>query len=385
MSWHEQVFRAKSQNALLQSLAGMDRLLDSARGAALLSLYHYARGDMLQGYDCIARAAAIGTSCGLDQIKSHVFRDPETPEQIHKEGLKEFTGRFSLTGFLLPLSADARELGERIHAFWSIWILDASGSATTGRERLFNDTEILTPLPLALESYSDGGATEANCFTLTEFWRTEGLIVAGRPFDPPFTHRIKATSCLEAATALSRLSGNDAAGDVWSDTPRPPVEPLTTNDFQERFGHVARTAVNLAASLPMVDKTPITEHDVHEDWYRAQIDPVMVHAQGLVHGALMVLYGIKAPVDEDSELTTINCAVDVVRTCKRIKDLDFIQLDIMLGVRLSECLRVLDVYGFDLTTILRFCRWLGSQPVMCCCATLARYVISSPSSSSFAM
>lgn len=322
-------FLAKTRDGLSASLLGMDRLLDYVRGVGLLSLYHYGRGNMLEGYEDVCRAAHIGKTCGLDKIKSHVWRDPVVPMLVTRSAIEGFRGNFKSTEYLIPLSSNSKDLGERIHAFWSVWIVDASGSATHGLERLFDDMKITTPLPLPISYYSNGCATEENCRTLAHFWATEG---ATDQFDPPFTHRIKATSVLEAACRLSRLSGGDAMGDVWQSVPSKPIEPLGTEAFEEEFGRVSRTCFHLHERLPNVAIAPLTTQDVVNDWYRSQIDPVMIHAHALTLCALMTLYDIKSKVDESASNIALEAAIHMVGVCRRIIDLDFLQLDIMLGV-----------------------------------------------------
>lgn len=323
-------FLAKTRDGLSSSLSGMDRLLDYVRGVSLLSLYHYGRGNMLEGYEDVCRAAHIGKTCGLDKINSHVWRDPAIPTLVTRSAIEDFQGSFKSTGFLIPLSPNSKELGERIHAFWSVWIVDASGSATHGLERLFDDMKITTPLPLPLAYYSNGGATEENSCTLAHFWATEGVT---NRFDPPYTHRIKATSVLEAACRLSRVSGGDAMGDVWQSVPSKPIEPLGTEAFEEDFARVSRTCFNLHERLPNVAIAPLTTQDVVTDWYRSQIDPVMIHAHALTLCALMTLYDIKAKTDQTASNIALEAAIHMVGVCRRIIDLDFLQLDIMLGVR----------------------------------------------------
>lgn len=329
----EPLFVRKTRDALNLSLAGLDRLLDYVRGSALLGLYHYGRGLMLEGYNEVHSAANIARACGLDAIQSHVFRDPTEPARAAKEAVETFQGSFKNTEFLLPLPGDEQTLGERIHAFWSVWILDASGSATHGLGRAFDDQKVLTPLPLPLTWYANGQATEANMCTLAQFWREEGYTTR---IDPPMTHRIKATAVLEAACSLARIRGVAAAGNVSVDNPPPPVDPTTLQGFEERFGHISRTCNTLRQRLPRFippSQADAQDGDIAEDWNKAGIDPVMTHAWGLTLCAMMSLHEIKVSYDQVSQFMSLTAAMEMVDLIRKIQNLDFHQLDIMLGVR----------------------------------------------------
>lgn len=284
---------------------------------------------MLEGYDHICRAAQMAKACGIDVIRSHIWRDPTLPSEITKLALNNFQSNFKVTPFLIPLAHDAKELGERIHAFWSVWIIDASGSATHGLARAFDDSKVETPLPLAIELYHSGGATVDNLGTLAQFWATEGVT---DKFDPPFTHRIKATSVLEAACTHSRIYGSPAMGDVWVEVPLGPIEPIGNPEFEAKFEHIARTCLNLRDRLPNVSIGSITQADIGTDWYKANVDPVMIHSWGLTLCAIMTLYDIKAKYDANASHIALEAAFQMVGVVRRIVDLDFLQLDIMLGV-----------------------------------------------------
>lgn len=121
-------------------------------------------------------------------------------------------------------------------------------------------------------------------------------------------------------------------GDVWQSVPSKPIEPLGTEAFEEDFARVSRTCFNLHERLPNVAIAPLTTQDVVTDWYRSQIDPVMIHAHALTLCALMTLYDIKAKTDQTASNIALEAAIHMVGVCRRIIDLDFLQLDIMLGM-----------------------------------------------------
>lgn len=325
----EEIFLEKARAGLSRSLQGLDKLLDFIRASSLIGLYHYGKGNMLEGYDHICSAAQIGRACGIDAIKSHVWRDPIIPSQITRQYFEDLPGNFKVTPFMMPLAEDTTALSERIHAFWSVWIVDASGSATHGLARAFDDDEVLTPLPYPIDAYDSGSVTDANVCTLGRFWREEGCT---DDLDPPFTHRIKATSVLEAACTLSRVYGVPAMGDVWNNQPAIPIDPLQQPEFEEKFAHISRTCNNLRDRLPNVLPVNLTDQDVVQDWYQAGIDPVMVHAWGLTLCAIMTLNDIKARVDTSAYDLALDAANQMTLVIRRIVDLDFFQLDIMLGV-----------------------------------------------------
>lgn len=169
----ERIFLQRARESLVTAISSGDKLLNYIQGAALLSLYHYGGGNMLEGYNQICAGAQIAMVCGLHQIPSAVYRDAAPSEELYTATSSTWVGNFRRTPFLLSPPRDAIELGERIHTFWSIWILDTSGCATHGLPSMFEpereETRITTPLPVPLEYYSNvsfvSGVTHSQILT----------------------------------------------------------------------------------------------------------------------------------------------------------------------------------------------------------------------------
>lgn len=155
----ESVFLARSRELLAEALTTGEKMLNYLQGSALLAIYYYGSGRMLEGYEKICSAAQMAVVCGLHQISSAVWRDPEAPNAAYMRTASQWTGNFRRTPFLLLPPKDALELGERIHAFWSVWILDTSGCATHGLPSMFDqtagNTRVTTPLPVPLDDYAN--------------------------------------------------------------------------------------------------------------------------------------------------------------------------------------------------------------------------------------
>jgi hypothetical protein len=116
-------------------------------------LHFYVNNDAMEGYQQMSSAAAIIKACGLDQIKSHVFRHASIAKQIADNVYSLSDAHLKQTQFVLPYPVDQIDLAERIHAYWSIWMLDASGSSMHNFPRMTEDHALDVPLPLPWRAY----------------------------------------------------------------------------------------------------------------------------------------------------------------------------------------------------------------------------------------
>lgn len=307
---------------------------------------------MLEGYESVHAAAAIIKCSGLDMIESHVYHDDGVAKALVAFDLKNLNIDLKAASYAVSPASDAIDLGERIHAFWSVWIIDASGTATMGYPRAFDDKLIKTPLPLPMWYYEEGFATLENQSTLAEFWEKQGL---GYTSDTAFTLRIKATSVLEAACNLGSAWGVQSASDLKCHklAPQPSYPGQTV--FDHEFSRIANTCHALRMQMPTVMGSGSSAKEITKDWNGAGIDPLMVHAKALTLCAVIILYGIKKRSDQEALETCIDTAKEMVFLVEQIEQLDFSQLDIMLGV----C----DIFNVNLpnglVTEFSVLRWLG--------------------------
>lgn len=304
---------------------------------------------MLEGYEEVHSAAAMAKSAGLDMIGSHIYRDSHFPHQVAAEALEDMDAALRSAPYTLPHARDIVELGEKIHAFWSIWIIDASGSATHSFPRAFDDKTVKTPLPMPIRWYEHGHATEENQTTLAQFWAQEGR---GYINDTSFTMRIKATSVLEAAAGLGSAWGVRSMGDVFSNLPDMPPSPIGTPEFEAKFLTIANTCFALREQLPALEGSSSMAEELVVTWAQSKMDPVMVHAWALTLCAIIMLHGIKRR-EETCRIICLEGAKAMVELIDHVSELDFHHLDIMLGVSLGASNRSEDA---------DFCfphRWLG--------------------------
>src|SRR5258708_38964506 len=134
-------------------------LLEYVQAGALTALYFYGKGRMLEGYQQTCSAGRIAMLCGLHKIESPVWRDVRERAATFGKHVQGWKTNVRFAPFLLDPPRDPIELGERIHAFWSCWIIDASGCATHGMPLLFKEdveeTAPTTPLPFPIHFYSN--------------------------------------------------------------------------------------------------------------------------------------------------------------------------------------------------------------------------------------
>lgn len=102
----------------------------------------------MQGRQHTATAVSLVISYGLHKIASHVLSDASHMHLIPAADIE----------MSLPLAVDRVEEGERICAFWQVYILDKTWSAVLGRPSLLVDSGTIssavdTPWPLATEQY----------------------------------------------------------------------------------------------------------------------------------------------------------------------------------------------------------------------------------------
>lgn len=115
----------------------------------LLANYFFHDGEFSAGRKHTADAVSLVVTYQLHKIRSPRPRDASKLHLVHAADAE----------MTLHPPADLLEEGERIHAFWQVYILDKTWATLLGCPSLLVDdgspgTEIDTPWPLALEQYS---------------------------------------------------------------------------------------------------------------------------------------------------------------------------------------------------------------------------------------
>ena len=109
-------------------------------------------------------------------------------------------------GSMLNPARDAIEVGERILAFWHIFLLDRCGSVMTNLPAALPDecdsfSQIETVWPRTLEEYEQGMVHELDYGTVRFLYSPETTPQLGRP-DTIFTLRLKSSALFERASRL---------------------------------------------------------------------------------------------------------------------------------------------------------------------------------------
>lgn len=147
---HEQSFLSRAVQALSDDLANVQthNVTFLIQAEVLLATYFFAHGRFLEGrYHCSA-AVALALSTKLNRIRS-----------ANSPSLR--TDWIRTTGFDIPAPADPVEEGERINAFWMVYVLHKSWSVGLGSPSQINDengAQIDTPWPLEIEQYEQVSA-----------------------------------------------------------------------------------------------------------------------------------------------------------------------------------------------------------------------------------
>ena len=121
---HEPVYLQRAVQAVSSALvrAPPYNIVYSIQAEVLLSHYFFAANRSLEGRYHSNAAVALSLSCRLNKLRSN-NNTPNPPGVLNVD---------------LAPPADALEEGERINAFWSVFILDKSWSVRAGSPSHFN-------------------------------------------------------------------------------------------------------------------------------------------------------------------------------------------------------------------------------------------------------
>jgi hypothetical protein len=135
----ESAFFTQVQREIHIALDASDRLVDIVQASALLSVYLYNKNRVLEGYRHAFSAIRLAVGLGLHQILS--------------SDVNSIMNYYQPAPVIpIPPPSDAVELGDRIMAFWQVFMVDRCWSAANGLPLALPNKEdaqskILTPWP----------------------------------------------------------------------------------------------------------------------------------------------------------------------------------------------------------------------------------------------
>ncbi|OXH37554.1 hypothetical protein J008_02158 [Cryptococcus neoformans] len=181
------------------AIAQVDKLLDAIRASSILAVYKYSIARYHEAWMMSGQAARLAVSCGLHQIQSSVWKSNNNKAQ---EVAADLGGLMRRRSYILPPPVDAVEHGERIWAFWSIFVVDRCGSISTQWVPAIPDDAIITPFPRPLHEYELGLVTEADNISISSIYAPSPP--RSRPLRYDYADLVKIR--LRAITLLERAS-----------------------------------------------------------------------------------------------------------------------------------------------------------------------------------
>nr|XP_031862424.1 uncharacterized protein CI109_001921 [Kwoniella shandongensis]KAA5529496.1 hypothetical protein CI109_001921 [Kwoniella shandongensis] len=135
---------AKTAVKVEEAIAQGDRLVDAINATKNISKWLPTQSRWLEAYQYSWKAISLCVACGLHQIPSSIFAQPESTEELgHSTSL-------------LPPPKHQWELCERIHAFWSAWGNERGLSLMVPWPSAIRDEIVTTPWPRPPEDFQDG-------------------------------------------------------------------------------------------------------------------------------------------------------------------------------------------------------------------------------------
>lgn len=142
---YEPMYLARAVQALKGPLTDMsaNAIVQTIQADVLLANYQFAMGRLVEGQHYCNVAAALALSCRLYNIRTIQARPR--------------AGSFHAMDFDLPAPGDAVEEGERIRAFWHVYMLDQMWSYACKTPPRFDPSTgppIDTPWPMEADDYA---------------------------------------------------------------------------------------------------------------------------------------------------------------------------------------------------------------------------------------
>ncbi|CAE6431220.1 hypothetical protein ACGC1H_001293 [Rhizoctonia solani] len=227
-------FLERARRVLEESFANGDRLFDYIRGQTLYAALKYLAGRTNEGAMAAASACHAAIVCGLHKITS-----AEVAQQTQYRERSRY--RIKRVEFQLEPATTPREHGERITAFWQLFLVDYAAAATTGSLAMFRDdgderSRVETVFPRPLEEYESGQASQVPYATLGDIFTSK---IIPNPPDTVLTMQVKALALLERAVRLATKWGRG--------------EHISTTDpskYHDEYYNVLQAIQHFKAYLP---------------------------------------------------------------------------------------------------------------------------------------
>ncbi|KZT68936.1 hypothetical protein DAEQUDRAFT_765942 [Daedalea quercina L-15889] len=186
---HEPVFLQRAVQAVSSALVRVPpyNIIYSIQAEVLLAHYFFAANRSLEGRYHSNAAVALSLSCRLNKLRSS-NNMPNPPGVLNVD---------------LAPPADALEEGERINAFWCVFILDKSWSVRAGSPSHFNGSpgaQVDIPWPLQIEDYAQRGIPPTLRSSLTMQTFLSGVSPELTQGMSPMALRAKASALFERAS-----------------------------------------------------------------------------------------------------------------------------------------------------------------------------------------
>ncbi|KAF8305543.1 hypothetical protein DL93DRAFT_312570 [Clavulina sp. PMI_390] len=331
---YEQGLLHRARQGIATALENADGLEDAVRAASLVAMYLYAKGRVLEAYYLACANARFAMGCGMHRVTSPVFTGARGKHGA-SGAMEEDELSSERTMPLLEEPQNPVELGERIHIWWQVWMVDQCGAISTNLPPALADTKdplarMDTCFPAEMAQFEPGGIL-ANTFSSTH---------------PPF---ILPGTGPNGEWEMLRSLYDPAFGDVNMD-----MGPAGGSASSV----MGRTAL-VAKSIELFSRAwKLSKHDVKDDHFRRAFEatdsainrfiaslPRLVDDYGncnhllflphsLAHAAVIQLHWIVAVEHNHlhpSYQNCLNAAIDMLAVIELIQPGDYQYLELHIG------------------------------------------------------
>ncbi|TDL20139.1 hypothetical protein BD410DRAFT_899724 [Rickenella mellea] len=302
-------FLTRALRGVSTALEHSDRLVDIVQASCLLAVYFYSKARLLEGYYHASSAARLAVTLGLHQIRTPVWNARDGFAADAWQG-------FPCGTVPVPPPKDALELGERIHAFWQVFVVDRCWSVATGLPSSLPDDDhpqlhISTVWPNSISDFQNGNLANIDYSTLDTLYTRP---VPSFPICPSTeTLRAKAAAFFERASRVASLcteSGN------W-----------------DQFSQMEISIVRFLQSLPFYSRTALAPSGESFDtgFPMLHIDYELVAVHTLMYVSTIQLHHENAQADNISRMNCVNSARSVTYIVRQLGATDFPFLDPIIG------------------------------------------------------
>ncbi|KAH9969300.1 hypothetical protein BGW80DRAFT_1438183 [Lactifluus volemus] len=302
------------------------QILQIIQAKILLIVYYFRIGQFLAGRHEAYSASSLAVACGLHKIRT-------------AQPMPAFTSFVDQIDLTLPEPQDQIEEGERINAFWAVFLMDRCLAVAFGPPLVISDMDapgmqIDTPWPLEMETYERG--------QILPNLRTSGTVRSffsgmnnGWPWENhnPLTQLSKAAALFERA---ARLAATWRPGAVFMSlslvlpTDSSKLEEiLNVGTFYSDFVAIDQRIDEFKSQLTPVDRVP--SHNVS-----------LVHlAYCLSNGATIQLHATFSSQNTASRAKCLSAAMAMVRANQAAHAQDSVYTNAILGFLWSAGCRVI--------------------------------------------